>query len=123
MALEEDKLTGSWKERSVCMGDKKTCSFPGLINRHHKFIISFAEDEAGSTLPVITFSFSSSLTEPIMSRLSVFFTGELYFLATAYPSTSSPFGTVFKFMDPSRCGSGHSYVGNSEHDGNKTETE
>ncbi|XP_040916874.1 HHIP-like protein 2 [Toxotes jaculatrix] len=74
MALEEDKTTGNWKERSVCMGDTKTCSFPGLINHYHKFIISFAEDEAG----------------------------ELYFLATAYPSAMSPFGTVFKFMDPSR---------------------
>ncbi|XP_031166166.1 HHIP-like protein 2 [Sander lucioperca] len=74
MALEEDKTTGSWKERSVCMGETKTCSFPGLINHHHKFIISFAEDEAG----------------------------ELYFLATAYPSTMSPSGTIFKFMDPSR---------------------
>lgn len=48
MALEEEKSTGSWKERSVCMGDKKTCSFPGLINQYHKFIISFAEDEAGN---------------------------------------------------------------------------
>ncbi|XP_045918169.1 HHIP-like protein 2 [Micropterus dolomieu] len=74
MALEEDKTTGNWKERNVCMGDTKTCSFPGLINHHHKFIISFAEDEAG----------------------------ELYFLATTYPSAMSPFGTVFKFMDPSR---------------------
>ncbi|XP_054653636.1 HHIP-like protein 2 isoform X2 [Dunckerocampus dactyliophorus] len=74
MALEEDKVTGSWKERSVCMGDTKTCSFPGLINHHHKFIISFAEDEAG----------------------------EMYFLATSYPSAMSPTGTVFKFMDPSR---------------------
>ncbi|XP_060938166.1 HHIP-like protein 2 [Limanda limanda] len=74
MALEEDRTTGVWKERSVCMGDKKTCSFPGLINHHHKFIISFAEDEAG----------------------------ELYFLATSHPSTTSPSGTVFKFMDPSR---------------------
>uniref|UniRef100_A0A673CHN1 HHIP-like 2 n=1 Tax=Sphaeramia orbicularis TaxID=375764 RepID=A0A673CHN1_9TELE len=74
MALEEEKTTGMWKERPVCMGDTKTCSFPGLINHYHKFIISFAEDEAG----------------------------ELYFLATAYPSSSSPFGTVFKFMDPSR---------------------
>ncbi|XP_041828581.1 HHIP-like protein 2 [Melanotaenia boesemani] len=74
MALEEDKTTGNWKERSVCMGDATTCSFPGLINHHHKFIISFAEDEAG----------------------------ELYFLATSYPSAMSPHGTVFKFMDPSR---------------------
>ncbi|XP_008296509.1 HHIP-like protein 2 [Stegastes partitus] len=74
MALEEDRMTGVWKERSVCMGNKKTCSFPGLINHYHKFIISFAEDEAG----------------------------ELYFLATTYPSAMSPYGTVFKFMDPSR---------------------
>ncbi|XP_056332881.1 HHIP-like protein 2 [Danio aesculapii] len=74
MALEEDKKTGSWKEKNVCMGDTKTCSFPGLINHHHKFIISFAEDEAG----------------------------ELYFLATSYPSAMSPFGTLYKFVDPSR---------------------
>ncbi|XP_047466390.1 HHIP-like protein 2 [Mugil cephalus] len=74
MALEEDKATGTWKEKSVCMGETKTCSFPGLINHHHKFIISFAEDEAG----------------------------ELYFLATSYPSAMSPLGTVFKFVDPSR---------------------
>ncbi|KAA0711409.1 HHIP-like protein 2 [Triplophysa tibetana] len=74
MALKEDKEAGSWKEKNVCMGDTKTCSFPGLINQHHKFIISFAEDEAG----------------------------ELYFLATSYPSTMSAFGTVYKFVDPSR---------------------
>ena len=48
MALEEDKTTGSWREKSVCMGETKTCSFPGLINHHHKFIISFGEDEAGN---------------------------------------------------------------------------
>ncbi|XP_016099390.1 HHIP-like protein 2 [Sinocyclocheilus grahami] len=74
MALKEDKKSGSWKEKNVCMGDTKTCSFPGLINHHHKFIISFAEDEAG----------------------------ELYFLATSYPNAMSPFGTLYKFMDPSR---------------------
>nr|XP_055027639.1 HHIP-like protein 2 isoform X1 [Misgurnus anguillicaudatus] len=74
MALEEEKEAGSWKEKNVCMGDTKTCSFPGLINHHHKFIISFAEDESG----------------------------ELYFLATSYPSSTSPFGTVYKFVDPSR---------------------
>lgn len=51
MALEEDKSSGSWKERNVCMGDTKTCSFPRLINHHHKFIISFAEDETGGCLP------------------------------------------------------------------------
>ncbi|XP_077419325.1 HHIP-like protein 2 isoform X2 [Vanacampus margaritifer] len=74
MALEEDRTTGSWKERSICMGDAKTCSFPGLINHYHNYIISFAEDEAG----------------------------EMYFLATSNPSALSPTGTVFKFVDPSR---------------------
>ncbi|XP_006626054.3 HHIP-like protein 2 [Lepisosteus oculatus] len=74
MALQEDKRTGTWKEKSICMGETQTCSFPGLINHHHKFIISFAEDEAG----------------------------ELYFMATSYPSAHSPFGTIYKFMDPSR---------------------
>lgn len=100
MALEEDKITGNWKERSVCMGEKKTCSFPGLINHHHKFIISFAEDEAGNVQSVQVFSnvFQHGAKE---SNVSVVL-GELYFLATAYPSTASPFGTVFKFMDPSR---------------------
>lgn len=52
MALREDKETGTWKEKSICMGDTTTCSFPGLINHHHKFIISFAEDEAGKFLEV-----------------------------------------------------------------------
>jgi len=28
--------------------------------------------------------------------------GELYFLATSYPSAMSPFGTLYKFVDPSR---------------------
>uniref|UniRef100_A0A087XP62 HHIP like 2 n=2 Tax=Poecilia formosa TaxID=48698 RepID=A0A087XP62_POEFO len=74
MALEENKAARTWIEKSICMGSTTTCSFPGLINHHHKFIISFAEDEAG----------------------------ELYFLATSYPSAMSPTGTVFKFMDPSR---------------------
>ncbi|XP_064187241.1 HHIP-like protein 2 [Anguilla rostrata] len=74
MALQEDRGSGRWSERSVCMGTTATCSFPGLINHHHKFIISFAEDQAG----------------------------ELYFLATSYPGSESPFGTIYKFVDPSR---------------------
>ncbi|KAJ8341779.1 hypothetical protein SKAU_G00340700 [Synaphobranchus kaupii] len=74
MALQEDRESGSWSERSVCMGNTTTCSFPGLINHHHKFIISFAEDQAG----------------------------ELYFLATSYSGSTSPFGTIYKFVDPSR---------------------
>uniref|UniRef100_A0A672NDV2 HHIP like 2 n=1 Tax=Sinocyclocheilus grahami TaxID=75366 RepID=A0A672NDV2_SINGR len=54
MALKEDKKSGSWKEKNVCMGDTKTCSFPGLINHHHKFIISFAEDEAGGLMELFS---------------------------------------------------------------------
>uniref|UniRef100_A0A8C4SX82 HHIP like 2 n=1 Tax=Erpetoichthys calabaricus TaxID=27687 RepID=A0A8C4SX82_ERPCA len=74
MALQEDKQNQVWKERQICMGETATCAFPRMINHHHKFIISFAEDEAG----------------------------ELYFLATSYPSSHSPFGTIYKFIDPSR---------------------
>lgn len=74
MALEEDPSTGTWREKRVCMGDKKTCSFPGLINHHHKFIISFAEDEAGFPFFFFFFFFlmhtsSSALAE----QNSVFF--------------------------------------------------
>lgn len=108
MALEEDRSTGTWKERSVCMGDKKTCSFPGLINHHHKFIISFSEDEAGSSRPVDDRVERSPRWTALMSHFCS--AGELYFLATAYPSTTSPFGTVFKFMDPSRCSITHTCI-------------
>lgn len=66
LALEEDKATGNWKERSVCMGDTKTCSFPGLINHHHKFIISFAEDESGNM-----FNLSQCLTLTLNSMTQV----------------------------------------------------
>lgn len=51
-----------------------TCAFPGLISAYSRFIISFAEDEAG----------------------------ELYFLATSYPSAYAPHGSIYKFVDPSR---------------------
>ncbi|XP_067845066.1 HHIP-like protein 2 [Heptranchias perlo] len=74
MALQEDPRTGVWKKRDICMGDYQTCLFPGLINRHHKFIISFAEDEAG----------------------------ELYFLATSFPSAYASQGMIYKLIDPSR---------------------
>ncbi|KAK1171454.1 HHIP-like protein 2 [Acipenser oxyrinchus oxyrinchus] len=74
MALQEDRKTGTWKEKKICMGQKQTCSFPRLINHYHKFIISFAEDEAG----------------------------ELYFMSTSHPTAYSPYGTIYKFIDPSR---------------------
>ncbi|XP_072364405.1 HHIP-like protein 2 isoform X3 [Scyliorhinus torazame] len=74
MALQEDLKAGMWKKQDICMGDYQTCLFPGLINHHHKFIISFAEDEAG----------------------------ELYFLATSFPSAYASQGIIYKLIDPSR---------------------
>ncbi|XP_008581677.1 PREDICTED: HHIP-like protein 2, partial [Galeopterus variegatus] len=74
MALQEDRKTKKWKKQDVCLGSTKLCAFPGLISTYSKFIISFAEDEAG----------------------------ELYFLATSYPSAHMPHGSIYKFVDPSR---------------------
>ncbi|XP_031198854.1 HHIP-like protein 2 isoform X1 [Mastomys coucha] len=73
MALQEDRKTQKWTKRDICLGNS-TCAFPGLISTYSKFIISFAEDEAG----------------------------ELYFLATSYPSAYAPHGSIYKFVDPSR---------------------
>uniref|UniRef100_H3AU75 HHIP like 2 n=1 Tax=Latimeria chalumnae TaxID=7897 RepID=H3AU75_LATCH len=74
MALQEDRRTGQWNKQDICMGDTKTCAFHKLINKYSMYVISFAEDEAG----------------------------ELYFLATSYPSAYSPHGTIYKIVDPSR---------------------
>uniref|UniRef100_A0A2K6SEV9 HHIP like 2 n=1 Tax=Saimiri boliviensis boliviensis TaxID=39432 RepID=A0A2K6SEV9_SAIBB len=48
MALQEDRKTRKWKKQDLCLGSTTSCAFPGLISTHSKFIISFAEDEAGS---------------------------------------------------------------------------
>uniref|UniRef100_G3QFT6 HHIP like 2 n=2 Tax=Gorilla gorilla gorilla TaxID=9595 RepID=G3QFT6_GORGO len=74
MALQEDRKNKKWKKQDLCLGSTTSCAFPGLISTHSKFIISFAEDEAG----------------------------ELYFLATSYPSAYAPRGSIYKFVDPSR---------------------
>uniref|UniRef100_A0A0F8CM07 HHIP-like protein 1 n=1 Tax=Larimichthys crocea TaxID=215358 RepID=A0A0F8CM07_LARCR len=74
MSLQEDTNTGQWKYNEICMGMGMTCTFPGLINNYHQYIISFAEDEAG----------------------------ELYFMSTGVPSATSPSGVVYKVVDPSR---------------------
>ncbi|XP_036133663.1 HHIP-like protein 2 [Molossus molossus] len=74
MALQEDGKTKKWKKQDICLGNTEPCAFPGLISSYSKFIISFAEDEAG----------------------------ELYFLATSYPSAYAPHGSIYKFVDPSR---------------------
>ncbi|OCT77570.1 hypothetical protein XELAEV_18028662mg [Xenopus laevis] len=74
MALQEDGVTGTWKKQDICMGDSTICAFPRLINKYSKFIISFAEDEAG----------------------------ELLFLSTSQASAYSPQGSIYKLVDPSR---------------------
>ncbi|XP_072266572.1 HHIP-like protein 2 [Pyxicephalus adspersus] len=74
MALHEDEKTNTWTRQDICMGDNTVCAFPKLINKYTKYIISFAEDEAG----------------------------ELYFLSTSDPTSLSPYGTLYRFVDPSR---------------------
>ncbi|XP_068172917.1 HHIP-like protein 1 isoform X1 [Antennarius striatus] len=74
MSLKENVTTGEWKYTEICMGRDRTCRFPKLINSYYKYIISFAEDEAG----------------------------ELYFLATGAPSAKARAGVIYKIIDPSR---------------------
>ncbi|KAG7478583.1 HHIP 1 [Solea senegalensis] len=74
MSLKENVTTGEWQYNEICMGADQTCRFPKLINSYYKYIISFAEDEAG----------------------------ELYFLATGAPSATARAGVIYKIIDPSR---------------------
>uniref|UniRef100_A0A8C5H9Q2 HHIP-like protein 1 n=1 Tax=Gouania willdenowi TaxID=441366 RepID=A0A8C5H9Q2_GOUWI len=74
MSLKENVTTGEWQYNEICMGSDQTCRFPKLINTYYKYIISFAEDEAG----------------------------ELYFLTTGVPSATAKAGVVYKIVDPSR---------------------
>ncbi|KAJ3590886.1 hypothetical protein NHX12_008834, partial [Muraenolepis orangiensis] len=74
MSLKENTTTGKWQYNEICMGKDQTCRFPKLINSYYKYIISFAEDEAG----------------------------ELYFLATGAASATARMGVIYKIMDPSK---------------------
>ncbi|XP_040468185.1 HHIP-like protein 2 [Falco naumanni] len=74
MALREDEKTSKWKKQDICIGSTRACAFPGMISSYSKFIISFAEDEAG----------------------------ELYFMSASYPSAYGPHGSLYKFIDPAR---------------------
>jgi len=47
MSLKENVTSGEWEYNEICMGRDQTCRFPKLINSYYKYIISFAEDEAG----------------------------------------------------------------------------
>lgn len=48
MSLKENEATGEWQYNEICMGRDQTCKFPKLINSYYRYIISFAEDEAGN---------------------------------------------------------------------------
>ncbi|XP_056138850.1 HHIP-like protein 1 [Lampris incognitus] len=74
MSLKENTATGEWQYTEICMGKDVTCRFPRLINQFYRYIISFAEDEAG----------------------------ELYFLSTGIASASARAGVIYKIVDPSR---------------------
>ncbi|XP_037534405.1 HHIP-like protein 1 [Nematolebias whitei] len=74
MSLKEDMATGEWQYNEICMGRDQTCRFPKLINTYYRYIISFAEDEAG----------------------------EMYFLATGVASATARAGVIYKIVDPSR---------------------
>ncbi|KAF1393958.1 hypothetical protein PFLUV_G00021520 [Perca fluviatilis] len=74
MSLKENVTSGEWLYNEICMGRDQTCRFPKLINSYYKYIISFAEDEAG----------------------------ELYFLATGAASATARAGVIYKIIDPSR---------------------
>uniref|UniRef100_A0AAQ4R0U2 SRCR domain-containing protein n=1 Tax=Gasterosteus aculeatus aculeatus TaxID=481459 RepID=A0AAQ4R0U2_GASAC len=74
MSLKENVTSGEWQYNEVCMGRGQTCRFPKLIDSYFKYIISFAEDEAG----------------------------ELYFLATGSPSATARAGVIYKIVDTSR---------------------
>ncbi|GAB5583709.1 HHIP-like protein 2 [Prionailurus iriomotensis] len=123
MALQEDRKTKKWKKRDICLGSTESCAFPGLISTYSKFIISFAEDEADhrkvdrasrgadhvdtdicpavaawERAPVVMGPPPAVLfADPARSLW-----GELYFLATSYPSAYLPHGSIYKFVDPSR---------------------
>lgn len=47
MSLKENVTSGEWQYNEVCTGRDQVCRFPKLINSYYKYIISFAEDEAG----------------------------------------------------------------------------
>ncbi|XP_056297764.1 HHIP-like protein 1 isoform X1 [Pseudoliparis swirei] len=74
MSLKENVTSGEWEYNEICMGRDQTCRFPKLINSYYKYIISFAEDEAG----------------------------EMYFLATGTASATARAGVIYKIVDPSR---------------------
>ena len=72
--LRENKTSGEWQEQELCMGDDSVCTGELVGTQRVKNILSFGEDEDG----------------------------ELYMLATAFASPTSPQGVLYQIMDPSR---------------------
>ena len=73
-SLQEDENSGEWEQRELCMGDEHVCTGDLVGIQRVKNILSFGEDEDG----------------------------ELYMLATAFASPTSPQGVLYQIMDPSR---------------------
>ena len=73
-SLQEDENSGEWEQRELCMGDENVCTGDLVGIQRVKNILSFGEDEDG----------------------------ELYMLATAFASPTSPQGVLYQIMDPSR---------------------
>ncbi|KPP77167.1 hypothetical protein Z043_103426 [Scleropages formosus] len=71
MSLKENLTTRKWMYNEICMGKGQTCNFPKLINSYHKYIISFAEDEAEFVInkkPTTTASTTTSRTRTRTNR-------------------------------------------------------
>ena len=64
--LRENKTSGEWQQQELCMGDDSVCTGEVVGTQRVKNILSFGEDEDG----------------------------ELYILATAFASPTSPQGVV-----------------------------
>ncbi len=47
--LKENKTTGKWQSKEVCMGDSSYCNGPGISGDYATMILSFGEDESGIT--------------------------------------------------------------------------
>ena len=72
--LRENKTSGEWQQQELCMGGDSVCTGELVGTQRVKNILSFGEDEDG----------------------------ELYILATAFASPTSPQGVVYQIIDPAR---------------------
>ena len=72
--LRENKTSGEWQQQELCMGNDSVCTGELVGTQRVKNILSFGEDEDG----------------------------ELYILATAFASPTSPQGVVYQIIDPAR---------------------